>query len=172
MCTSSNDGLVKFWNTSALVAQNEDSLIAEPNTLHHWFPHDQAPVSSIKFLDNHLENSTDVPFWRFLLTGAKINTELKIWCTVKWQCLQTISFVGSPMPPPEMKLNCDQSGAFIMMTDIHRRVVYAFECFTSFEDEGKFDIIEISARNHRSCTAIPQKFESNCQNNIRKLLSP
>ena len=76
------------------------------------------------------------------------------------------------MPPPEMKLNCDQSGAFIMMTDIHRRVVYAFECFTSFEDEGKFDIIEISARNHRSCTAIPQKFESNCQNNIRKLLSP
>ena len=141
MCTSSNDGLVKFWNTSALVAQNEDSLIAEPNTLHHWFPHDQAPVSSIKFLDNHLENSTDVPFWRFLLTGAKINTELKIWCTVKWQCLQTISFVGSPMPPPEMKLNCDQSGAFIMMTDIHRRVVYAFECFTSFEDEGNFDKI-------------------------------
>merc|ERR1711892_795398 len=35
-----------------------------------------------------------------------------------------------------MKLNCDQSGAYIMITDIHRRVVYAFECFTSFEEDG------------------------------------
>lgn len=31
-----------------------------------------------------------VPFWRFLITGADQNQELKVWCTVSWTCLQTI----------------------------------------------------------------------------------
>lgn len=31
-----------------------------------------------------------VPFWRFLITGADQNQELKMWCTVSWTCLQTI----------------------------------------------------------------------------------
>lgn len=31
-----------------------------------------------------------VPFWRFLITGADQNRELKMWCTVSWTCLQTI----------------------------------------------------------------------------------
>lgn len=31
-----------------------------------------------------------VPFWRFLITGADQNQELKLWCTVSWNCLQTI----------------------------------------------------------------------------------
>ena len=35
-----------------------------------------------------------------------------------------------------MKINADQSGNYILITDIHRRVVYCLECYTSFEDEG------------------------------------
>lgn len=34
-----------------------------------------------------------VPFWRFLITGADQNQELKMWCTVSWTCLQTIRLV-------------------------------------------------------------------------------
>ena len=94
MCTSSADGRVKFWDTSKLV--NEEEGLFEPQTLHAWYPHDQKPVSSIKFLDNHNDSSSEIPFWRFLLTGAEMNTELKIWCTVKWVCLQTISFQAIP----------------------------------------------------------------------------
>ena len=94
MCTSSADGRVKFWDTSKLV--NEEEGLFEPQTLHTWYPHDQKPVSSIKFLDNHNDSSSEIPFWRFLLTGAEMNTELKIWCTVKWVCLQTISFQAIP----------------------------------------------------------------------------
>ena len=94
MCTSSADGRVKFWDTSKLV--NEEEGLFEPQTLHTWYPHDQKPVSSIKFLDNHNDSSSEIPFWRFLLTGAEMNTELKIWCTVKWVCLQTLSFQAIP----------------------------------------------------------------------------
>lgn len=35
-----------------------------------------------------------VPFWRFLVTGADQNQELKMWCTVSWSCLQTIKYVN------------------------------------------------------------------------------
>lgn len=34
-----------------------------------------------------------VPFWRFLITGADQNRELKMWCTVSWTCLQTVRYV-------------------------------------------------------------------------------
>lgn len=35
-----------------------------------------------------------VPFWRFLITGADQNQELKMWCTVSWTCLQTIRLLS------------------------------------------------------------------------------
>ena len=31
-----------------------------------------------------------LPMWRFLITGAGFNREIKVWCTVTWMCLQTI----------------------------------------------------------------------------------
>jgi len=84
-CTASLDGLVKFWDTSCLVEEKKGEL---PKVLHEWYPHDKSPVSCIKFLDNHLISDSEIPFWRFLLTGADQNRQLKIWCTVKWDCLQ------------------------------------------------------------------------------------
>ena len=33
-----------------------------------------------------------LPMWRFLITGADLNREIKIWCTVTWSCLQTIRY--------------------------------------------------------------------------------
>ena len=138
-CSASLDGLVKFWDTSALVEEKKGEQM---KILHEWYPHDKAPVSCIKFLDNHLLSDSEIPFWRFLLTGADQNRQLKIWCTVKWDCLQTISFAPGPSPGlptnhqlAAMKLSADQSGNYILLTDIHRRVVYCLECYSNFEEE-------------------------------------
>lgn len=38
-------------------------------------------------------SASRVPFWRFLITGADQNRELKMWCTVSWTCLQTVRYV-------------------------------------------------------------------------------
>jgi WD40 repeat protein len=132
MCTAGNDGKVVFWDLANSFEQGD--RFETPKSLHQWYPHDQKPISSIKFLDNHLETKSDLPFWRFLLTGAEMNNEIKIWCTVRWICLQTISFLDVPKPLPEMKLSTDLSGNYLLITDIHRRVVYCFEVF-SFHDE-------------------------------------
>ena len=61
--------------------------------LHEWEPHDGEPVTSIFFCDNLLPSDNRSPFWRFLITGTKQNSILKIWCAVSWKCLQTIRFV-------------------------------------------------------------------------------
>lgn len=46
------------------------------------------PCPTSSFPPSRLFSS--VPFWRFLITGADQNQELKMWCTVSWTCLQTI----------------------------------------------------------------------------------
>jgi enhancer of mRNA-decapping protein 4 len=112
LCSASLDGLVKFWDTASLVEERKNDPL---KILHEWYPHDKQPVSCIKFLDNHLISDSEIPFWRFLLTGASQNRQLKIWCTVKWDCLQTITFEPNPTSSipynlPAMKLSTDQSG--------------------------------------------------------------
>ena len=74
MCTSSDDGYVRFWNTAGLTEDKTEI----PNTLHEWYPHDNAPVNCIKFLDNYQVSDPDIPYWRFLLTAAKQTQEIKI----------------------------------------------------------------------------------------------
>jgi len=44
----------------------------------------------LAFLDNLLEPNSDSPYWRYAITGACNNTELKIWTCDKWKCLQTL----------------------------------------------------------------------------------
>ena len=61
--------------------------------LHDFVPHAGAAVTRLMFCDNHLSQDPSNQYWRFLITAAKNNTELKIWCAVNWKCLQTIRFV-------------------------------------------------------------------------------
>ena len=58
--------------------------------LHEWQPHDGEPITALFFCDNHLAQEENVSFWRFLITGAKYNSEIKVWCSVSWKCLQTL----------------------------------------------------------------------------------
>ena len=88
---------------------------------------------------------TSTQFWRFLITAAKNNTEVKMWCTVKWKCLQTIRLVSlsciisvifmicsfappkAPLTPseqaePVMLLALDNSASFMLAADTKRMV--------------------------------------------------
>jgi len=61
--------------------------------LHEWEPHDGESVTTLFFCDDLLIADDSSPFWRYLITGSHYNTVLKIWCAVKWKCIQTIEYV-------------------------------------------------------------------------------
>uniref|UniRef100_A0A8C5H859 Enhancer of mRNA-decapping protein 4 n=1 Tax=Gouania willdenowi TaxID=441366 RepID=A0A8C5H859_GOUWI len=78
LATASYDGYIKFWQIYIEGVQDK------PRCLHELRPHGGHPVSCLLFCDNHKRQDPDVPFWRFLITGANQNQELKMWCTVSW----------------------------------------------------------------------------------------
>ena len=58
--------------------------------IHEWEPHDGKPVTCLFFCDNLLVGDDTSPFWRYVITGTEQNSVLKVWCAVKWECIQTI----------------------------------------------------------------------------------
>jgi enhancer of mRNA-decapping protein 4 len=124
LATASLDGHVKFWDI-----QNPNS---SPKCLHDWEPHQGRPVSRIIFCDNHIDQDSNLPFWRFLLTGTEKNKELKLWCTVTWRCLQTVRFHphdeeeedNSNDLSPCLQMTVDLSASHLVLSDIKRKVVY------------------------------------------------
>jgi enhancer of mRNA-decapping protein 4 len=120
LATAGSDGYIKFWQL------NHDTIDETKQCLHSHKPHDGAPVERLVFLDNHLIQDSSVPFWRFLITAANDNCEVKIWCTVKWKCLQTIRFLppvtGGGEQSPSMLLVVDESASYLIATDIMRNV--------------------------------------------------
>lgn len=121
MATASLDGTVKFW---AMFWDSSDP----PRRLHKFQPHEGKTVSSLLFCDNHKTQDPSVAFWRFLLTGAEFNSEIKLWCTVTWTCLQVVRFLTSD-PQPCLKVCLDQSASFLMASDIKRKVFYIIKLF-------------------------------------------
>ena len=47
-------------------------------------------MTRLIFCDNHLSQDPHNQYWRFLITAARNNSEVKIWCAVNWKCLQTM----------------------------------------------------------------------------------
>lgn len=89
LATASEDGHLKFWQVDWTLDEGEKS-----KCLHDFQPHKGSPVTRLIFCDNHLSQDPAAQFWRFLLTAANNNTEVKVWCTVSWKCLQTFRSVG------------------------------------------------------------------------------
>ncbi|XP_056137457.1 enhancer of mRNA-decapping protein 4 isoform X2 [Lampris incognitus] len=124
LATASHDGYVKFWQIYIEGGQDQ------PRCLHEWLPHGGHPLSCLLFCDNHKKQDPDVPFWRFLITGADQNQELKMWCTVSWTCLQTIRFSPDPFNSsvlPSLKASLDLSAECLILTDVQRKVLYVME---------------------------------------------
>ncbi len=41
-----------------------------PRCLHQWSPHDGMALSSLFFLDNHLDYNPEEQFWKYAVTGT------------------------------------------------------------------------------------------------------
>ncbi|XP_021263666.1 enhancer of mRNA-decapping protein 4 isoform X1 [Numida meleagris] len=140
LATASHDGFVKFWQ---IYIEGQD----EPRCLHEWKPHDGRPLSCLLFCDNHKKQDPEVPFWRFLITGAEQNRELKMWCTVSWTCLQTVRFspdiFSSMSILPSLKVCLDLSAEYLILSDVQRKVLYVMELMQN-QEEGKAYFSSIS----------------------------
>jgi enhancer of mRNA-decapping protein 4 len=96
----------------------------EPKLLHAFSAHDGRPLSCLYFLDNLRVITEDMKFWKYAITGADYNREIKLWCCSTFTCLQTINFRPPPSLDSWFKVEVDASGKYIMLSDIHRRMLY------------------------------------------------
>ncbi|XP_071059553.1 enhancer of mRNA-decapping protein 4 isoform X2 [Pseudochaenichthys georgianus] len=128
LATASHDGYIKFWQIYIEGGQDQPRFVSR--CLHELRPHGGRPLSCLLFCDNHKRQDPEVPFWRFLITGADQNQELKLWCTVSWTCLQTIRFspdLFNSSVLPSLKASLDLSSEFLILTDVQRKVLYVME---------------------------------------------
>lgn len=137
LAIASTNGEVQFFE----VFSEEENV--SPRCLHQWKPHDGKPLSSLFFLDNHKNPKPNVQFWRFALTGADNNQEIKLWSCEKWICLQTIRFLlpSDGITQFRLKAELDLSSNYFLLSDISRKVLYVFE----IEEEITKNIIKISS---------------------------
>uniref|UniRef100_A0AAQ4QFS7 Enhancer of mRNA-decapping protein 4 n=1 Tax=Gasterosteus aculeatus aculeatus TaxID=481459 RepID=A0AAQ4QFS7_GASAC len=140
LATASHDGYIKFWQIYIEGVQDK------PRCLHELRPHGGRPLSCLLFCDNHKRQDPDVPFWRFLITGADQNQELKMWCTVSWTCLQTIRFspdLFNSSVLPSLKASLDLASEYLILTDVQRKVLYVMELRQDLE-KGKGSFTAVS----------------------------
>uniref|UniRef100_A0A3Q4BVN6 Enhancer of mRNA-decapping protein 4 n=1 Tax=Mola mola TaxID=94237 RepID=A0A3Q4BVN6_MOLML len=140
LATASHDGYIKFWQIYIEGGQDK------PRCLHELRPHGGRPLSCLLFCDNHKRQDPEVPFWRFLITGADQNQELKMWCTVSWTCLQTIRFSADLFNSsvlPSLKASLDLSAEYLILTDVQRKVLYVMELRQDL-DKGKATFTAVS----------------------------
>ncbi|KAG7229803.1 hypothetical protein INR49_012452 [Caranx melampygus] len=140
LATASHDGYIKFWQIYIEGGQDK------PRCLHELRPHGGRPLSCLLFCDNHKRQDPEVPFWRFLITGANQNQELKMWCTVSWTCLQTIRFSPDPFNSsalPSLKASLDLSAEYLILTDVQRKVLYVIELRQDLE-KGRASFTAVS----------------------------
>lgn len=73
-------------------------------------------------------------FWKFAVTFAKHNSELKVWTCNDWQCLQTIRFVPSKNSITKdllFRVALDLTGKYLVMTEINNRLLYVLQFETN-----------------------------------------
>ncbi|XP_041964640.1 enhancer of mRNA-decapping protein 4 isoform X1 [Alosa sapidissima] len=144
LATASHDGYVKFWQI--YIEGQDQPRCANKKCLHEWQPHNGRALSCLLFCDNHKKQDPDVPFWRFLITGADQNQELKMWCTVSWTCLQTIRFSPDTFNStvlPSLKASLDLAAECLILTDVQRKVIYVMELHQD-QEKGRASFTAVS----------------------------
>ncbi|XP_045511284.1 enhancer of mRNA-decapping protein 4-like [Colias croceus] len=119
LATAADDGYVMF-------AQVYINSSTSPRCLHKWQPHEGKPLTCLFFLDNHKNYNADVQFWKFAVTGADNNTNIKIWSCKSWTCLQSITFTPplGAEPALGMKAQLDISANYLLLSDFKARSLY------------------------------------------------
>ena len=87
-------------------------------------------MTQAKYSLHFQEHQPDEQFWKFALTGSSQNTEFKLWSCENWTCLQTVLIKpvstqdGKPMA---LKAVLDLSAQYLLLSDIHRKIVYVLK---------------------------------------------
>ena len=69
-----------------------------------------------------------VQFWKFAITGAENNSELKIWSCESWTCLQTIRFTPEAGKKDiVLKAGLDLGAGYLLLSDINYKVKNTIE---------------------------------------------
>ena len=90
LAISTEDGYIRFYQ----IYFHEP----RPRSLHKWRPHDGSTISSFFFLDDHTRPIPGNTLWKYAITCAENNTEIKVSSCETWKTLQTITFKSSGLP--------------------------------------------------------------------------
>ncbi|CAH1995790.1 unnamed protein product [Acanthoscelides obtectus] len=132
LAIASTDGYVKFFQLYMLDDEKQKCL-------HEWRPHGGEALSSIIFIDNVLEYSSEC--WKFAITGANNNSEIKLWSCESWVCLQTIHFKSDPsnlITALYLNLSIDYTGQYLVVSDINNCVLYLLELKRNDKEQTVF----------------------------------
>ncbi|KAJ3444637.1 enhancer of mRNA-decapping protein [Anaeramoeba flamelloides] len=132
--SASMDGTLKIWKY-----KNETCV----KTI---IAHDGEPVDSIIYCANPLKCNIESKIKKlvpFCITGAKNNSEIKLWNTETWECLQQLKFI-----PPELsnkfntnsfkfafQLYLNMSSQFLIIADTLRPFIYVLHLDLPKDDD-------------------------------------
>ncbi|CAL1539397.1 unnamed protein product [Lymnaea stagnalis] len=122
-------GIVKFF----LVDLEKENT--ETECMYDWNPHDGEPVTSLFFLDDHKHPVSDLQLWKFALTGARHNTEIKLWSCETWACVQTLKFspsIDQPKQQLQLKSEIDLTSKYLALSDINSGVLYMLQIYQDY----------------------------------------
>lgn len=119
LAISTADGLIRFYQIYF-----HETI---PRCLHTWSPHEGAPISSFFFLDNHTQPIAGTSLWKYAVTLAANNTEIKISKCDNWKTLQTISFKSQLGQPLSFKAEIDRTSSYLILSDMTNRQMYVLQ---------------------------------------------
>lgn len=69
----------------------------------------------------------DSAYWKFAITGAENNTEIKVWDCGTWNCLQTIEFSCSIDKPLRFIAELDRTSSYLVVSSLETRTCYVMQ---------------------------------------------
>lgn len=119
LAISTADGYIRFYQ----IYFHETT----PRCLHAWSPHDGAAISSFFFLDNHTQPIAGSTLWKYAVTLAANNTEIKVSKCEGWQTSQTITFKSANGQPLAFKAEIDRTSSYLILSDMSNRQLYVLQ---------------------------------------------
>lgn len=98
-----------------------------PHCLHAWNPHEGSPISEFFFLDNHTQPIAGSSLWKYVVTLANNNTEIKISSCDTWKTLQTIKFSSPTGQELSFKAEIDRTSSYLILSDRSNRQLYVLQ---------------------------------------------
>lgn len=110
--------------------------------LHQWKPHNGKSISSFFFLDNLTSSSQD-SYWKYAITCADDNKELKVWYCSEWECLQKLSIQTHNDSDVKFIAEIDRTASYLVLSNIETKVFYVLQIIDP-------EILESSSENEKN----------------------